>query len=228
MSQLRDGWRALPEFLDLFNHRLISLFFRAWEKYRAAFLIGRNRRHSGAADPDPFTLGMFCTVGMGTASLRGRLAVPDDEFLYYAGNFSRRPANPFCLQAMLRDFLGTAVAVRQFQGRWLTLPPEERSRLPRRGDVPNVMCQLGSGAVAGNCVWDVQSKFRIRVGPIGYALFRRLMPSGDRLLALCQFVRMYVGSEWDYDVQLVLRGPEVPWSALDGQARLGWQACNPR
>ena len=76
--------------------------------------------------------------------------------------------------------------------------------------------------MAGQRVWDVQSKFRLRVGPIGYEEFRRLMPSGDRLLPLCQFVRTYAGPEWDFDVQLVLRRREVPECRLDGNARLGW------
>ncbi len=123
---------------------------------------------------------------------------------------------------MVQELLGTKVFVRQLFGQWLQLLPDEQTRMTRRDEIPTLRVQLGRGAVAGERVWDLQSKFRLRIGPIDSAFFRRMMPSGDRLLSLCQFVRTYVGPELDFDVQLVLHGPEVPWCALDGNARLGW------
>ena len=150
------------------------------------------------------------------------MAIDDDYFLYYSGCFSQRPPNPLSLQGMLQELLKTKVFVQQLFGQWLQLSPDEQTRMTRGGEVPTLRVQLGRGAVAGERVWDLQSKFRVRIGPIDYAFFRRMMPSADRLLSLCQFVRTYVGPELDFDVQLVLRGPEAPWCALDGNARLGW------
>ncbi len=78
----------------------------------------------------------------------------------------------------------------------------------------------------GARVWNVTSKFRIRLGPLSYAQFRRFIPSGDALEPVSQLVRQYVGGEFDFDVQPVLRGEEVPWCRLGGNpadaARLGW------
>src|SRR5208282_3915063 len=134
----------------------------------------------------------------------------------------QRPPNPVSLRGMLQELLKAKVLVKQFFGQWLQLSPDEQTRMLLGGEVPTLRVQLGRGAVAGERVWDVQSKFRIRIGPINYAFFCRMLPSADRLLSLCQFVRTYVGPEFDFDVQLVLRGPEAPWCALDGNARLGW------
>src|SRR5438067_4156318 len=53
---------ALRDWFDLFNHRFISLFFRAWEKYR--FYVPYERGEYAKAEPDPFTLGLFSLVGM--------------------------------------------------------------------------------------------------------------------------------------------------------------------
>ena len=225
----RGRREALVDFFDRFNHRLISLFYRAWEKYRLGIVVEQGR-YAGAgtmhpwsaADIDLFSFALFSMVGLGTGGQRGRMVINDDYFLYYSGCFSHRPPNPLSLQLMLGEVLKAKVLVQQMFGQWLQLLPEEQSRMPAGNEVPTLRVQLGRGAVAGERVWDLQSKFRIRIGPIGYAFFCRMLPSADRLLAICQFVRTYVGPEYDFDVQLVLRGPEVPWCALDGNARLGW------
>jgi type VI secretion system protein ImpH len=226
----RDEAQALVDFLDCFNHRLISLFYRAWEKYHAGINFEKCRYAGSsrddharmAADIDLFSHALFSLVGLGTVGQRGRMAVDDDYFVYYSGCFAQRPANSLSLQGMLGEMLKAKVSVQQFFGQWLQLLPEEQTQMPQVSEVPTLRVQLGRGAVAGERVWDLQSKFRIRIGPIGYAFFTRMMPAGDRLLPLCQFVRTYVGPEFDFDVQLVLRGAEVPWCALDGNARLGW------
>ena len=222
LDREREGAEALVNFLDGFNHRLISLFYRAWEKYRAAINIEQSRYAGSPADLDLFSFAMFSLVGLGTGGQRGRLVIDDDYFLYYAGCFSQRPPNPLCLQRMLQELLKTKIFVQQLFGQWLQLSPDEQTRMTVGGEAPTLRVQLGRGAVAGERVWDLQSKFRIRIGPVDYAFFRRMMPSTDRLLSLCQFVRSYVGPELDFDVQLLLRGPEAPWCALDGNARLGW------
>jgi type VI secretion system protein ImpH len=222
MAYGREGSAALVDFFDRFNHRLISLFYRAWEKYRAGILVEQNRFGQSAADIDLFSFALFSLVGLGTGGQRGRMAIHDDHFLYYSGCFSQRPPNPASLQGMLQEILKSQVWVQQFFGQWLKLLPEEQTCMPRADEVPTLRVQLGGGAVAGERVWDMQSKFRVRIGPVGYAFFCRMMPSADRLLPTCQFIRTYVGPEFDFDVQLVLRGPEVPWCALDGKARLGW------
>ena len=96
----------------------------------------------------------------------------------------------------------------------------------RRAGRAGLNTQLGSSVVVGERVWDVEGKFRVRVGPLGYAGFRRLMPSGDALRPLCQMIRTYAGPQFDFDVQVVLKAAEVPWCRLGGDggdpSRLGW------
>jgi type VI secretion system protein ImpH len=233
---------ALRDWFDLFNHRLISLFYRAWEKYR--FYIPYERGEPAKLEPDTFTRSLFCLVGLGLPSLRNRLSVrtrdagaerdrilariEDLAVVYYGGLFAQRRRTAVGLEAILQDYFGFNVQVRQFHGQWLLLETANQSRLGEDGH----NTQLGVNVVAGERVWDVQSKFRVRIGPLRYAQFMDFLP--DRapvsqrkaFFLLCQMIRLYVGPEFDFDVQLILRADEVPGCRLatdEGVGpRLGW------
>jgi type VI secretion system protein ImpH len=219
LKRLRHKDHSLRDFLDLFHHRLVSLFYRAWEKYRLPFAFERFRTEPGDSPDDPVTAALYCLVGLGTPGLRNRLEVRDPAFLYYGGHFAHLPRCAVSLEAILQDYFEMPVELKPLQGQWLDLGEEETSRLGRRNNRP------GKDLIAGRRVWDVQSKFRLRVGPLTYAQFARLMPSGDGLRPMWQMARMYVGAELDFDVQPVLKAAEVPLCQLgkDGERpRLGW------
>jgi type VI secretion system protein ImpH len=234
----------LRDWLDMFTHRLLSLFVRSWEKYR--FPVAYELRDRGRDDLDPFTLALFSLVGVGTPSLRGRLIVSaevaveetktertlarvdDLALVYYAGLLSHRPRNAIGLEALVGDYFGLSAQVTQFVGQWLVLDPVDQTRI----GVDGGQNLLGSRAVVGERVWDVQGKFSIRLGPLSYAQFVEFLPdrapiAGRKaLFLLAHLVRIYVGEDLDFDVQLVLRGDEVPDCLLeeteDVGPRLGW------
>lgn len=227
LRRLRHKDYALRDFLDLFNHRLISLFYRAWEKYRLPFAYERHRLDpAGQLEEDLATRALYCLVGLGTGGLRGRLEIDDEAFLFYGGHFAHYPRSASALEGLLEDYFELPVRVQQLQGQWLCLEPGDQARLPCPAHPRGRNNRLGVDLVVGERVWDVQSKFRLRLGPLRYAAFCRLMPNGDALRPLCQLTRSYVGPELDFDVQPVLEAQEVPWCRLgaDGADRpyLGW------
>ena len=226
IQRSRERDYSLRDFLDLFNHRTISLFYRAWEKYRFPIGYERLQRARETAGEDLFTQCLYCLIGWGTGGLRGRLALDDEALLFYAGHFAHFPRSALALELILADYFELPVGMRQFRGQWLYLSAEDQARLPSGRPPPGSEKRLGDNLVVGQRVWDVQSKFRVRLGPLGYREFCRFMPSGDALPPLCQMVRSYAGPQWDFDVQPVLRGAEVPWCRLGGPAadgaRLGW------
>jgi type VI secretion system protein ImpH len=224
-SRVKDF--ALRDFLDLFNHRTISFFYRAWEKYRLPFAYERSRLGSDQEKADLVSWCLYCLAGLGTAGLRGRLDVDDEAFLFYSGHFAHFPRSAVTLEALLEDYFESPVGVQQAQGRWLVLEPGDRSLLPSASCPAGQHAQLGLDTIVGERVWDVQTKFRVRMGPLSYRQFRRFMPSGEGLRALGQMTRTYVGPELEFDVQLVLAAPEVPACLLSegstaDQPRLGW------
>jgi type VI secretion system protein ImpH len=222
LRRLRDKDATLRDFLDLFNHRLTSLFFRAWEKYRLPF--AHERVHLGGAGKEDLpTWAIFCLVGLGTDGLRRRQSIDDQAFLYFAGHFANQQRTAIALEAILEDYFEMPIRVLQLHGQWLILEATDQSSMPGLGCPEGRNIRLGLDAVVGERVWDVQSKFRLRVGPLNFSKFRQLMPSGDALRALCQMTRCYVGPEFDFDVQAVLMPSEVPWCRLaDEGAQLGW------
>jgi type VI secretion system protein ImpH len=231
LQRIREKDSSLRDFLDLFNHRLISLFYRAWEKYNWPILYERAWAEGAAGEPDPITQAVYCLDGLGTAGLRRRLDVDDEVFLYFCGHFAHAPRSAMALQCLLSEYMQMPVEVIQCQGQWLTLEPEDRAFLPSASEPKGRNTQPSVNFVIGERVWDVQSKFRLRLGPLDWPQFRSLMPNGPALRPLCQITRLYAGAALDFDVQPTLKPEEVPAFRLttdpDERPYLGWCTWTP-
>ncbi len=210
---------AMAEFFDLFNHRVVSLFYRAWEKHHfpVRFQVAAARQEC-----DDFTQYLFDWIGLGTEKLRKRVAIRDDGLLRYAGLLGQKPASAASLQAILRDHFGVPVEIEEFIGAWYPLDDEDQSDLAGEG----LNNKLGEGAIAGDAVWDPQASFRIKLGPLNLETFLAFLPDGAAVQELRDLVRFYVGPVLQFDFQLILKATEVPWNRLGDESptgpRLGW------
>lgn len=225
IDRIRERDFALRDFLDLFNHRVISLFYRAWEKHRFPVVYESTALQRARRGDDLFTRCLYALTGHGLPGLRQRLETSDELFLYYGGLFAQRRPTAVSLESMLVDYLGVPARILQFQGQWLYLTVSDQSSLPTAEGSENRNNQLGQNVVIGRRVWDIQHRFRVHIGPVTYAQFRRLMPSGDRLARVCQVIRTYVGPSYDFDLQVVLKSTEAPRCCLGNggvPSRLGW------
>lgn len=210
---LGDETEALRAFLDIFNHRLISLFYRAWEKYHFPIAYERNAG-------DIFSQYLYCLIGLGTPGLQGRLNIDDQILLYYAGLLAQRPRSAVALEGILEDYFGVPVDVVQFQGQWFELNPDLLSTLGAGGQNN----QLGVSAVLWERIWDPQARFRINVGPLTYPQFRDFLPGSDAYVHIVELARFFAGEDVNFEVRPILRREEVPWCVLgeDPSVRLGW------
>lgn len=215
-ERIRARDRAMQAFLDVFHHRIISLFYRAWEKHR--FTAGYER-----GGTDRLTEHLYDLMGLGVEGFREDMGLAPESLLYYAGLLFPQPRSAVAFEQFLADHFGVPVEVEQFVGGWYAL--EERSQC-RVGDDEAVMGQLGAGAVVGDEVWDPQTRVRIRIGPVSRAAFERFLPTGSAYRSLKAFARFFGHDQFDIDVQLILARDEVPGCVLgadDGQSRpLGW------
>jgi type VI secretion system protein ImpH len=216
MERMRQRDRALADFLDLFNHRLVSLFFRAWAKYRLHLCVRRDAR-------DALSTYLYSLFGLGTPGLRGRLAVDDRALLFYTGLLAQRPRSATGLVALLADYFDALpVRVEQFVGQWLALDTEGLTSLRLHGGNN----RLGVDAIIGSRVWHTQSRFRVLLGPMAYVRFCAFLPPGRASREVLALTRFFVGLELDFEFRLVLRAEEIPPCQLGSTGplatRLGW------
>jgi len=202
---------TITAFFNIFHHRLLSFFYRAWACNQKAVDLDRPKDQRF-----PAYIGSFFGIGMET--LQEQDAVPDSAKLFFSGRLACQTRNAEGLEAILRDFFAVPVQVQPFAGRWLELPGDSICRLsesPRSGT-------LGLNIILGERFWDCQLSFRLRFGPMSLADFERMLPHGKSFERVRCWILNYCGQHFFWDLQLVLRAEEVPQIRLGEFGRLGW------
>lgn len=207
---------AMRDFFDIFNHRAISLFYQAWEKYRFTVAYEREER-------DVVSHHLLDLIGLGTKGLQDRQEVADDSLIYYGGLFSLHPRSAQALKQVLMDYFEVPVAVEQFIGGWY---PLDRASQCCFEDGVSYSEQLSVGAVVGDEIWDVQSAVRVVLGPLSLAQYLDFLPNGTAYAPLRALLKFFANGQIDFEVQLVLKREEVPFCELGVEAEaaplLGW------
>ncbi len=220
MERLRYQDRTLLDFFDLFSHRLITLFYRSWEKYQVAISFeGANTQEKKT---DRIFQHMLSFIGLGTKGLAEQLAFPPQALLGYSGLLAVRSRSAHSLRQILEHFFGVAVNIRQFIGEWVSLEPEDQSRL----NGPKQNLRLGETTMAGSKIWDQQARFQVKLGPLALAKLSQFLPSGKTYQTLVQLIRFFAGQHLQFDIRLQLQAAEVPYCRLSEASacppQLGW------
>ncbi len=211
LERIRSRDFAARDFLDTFNHRLVSLMYQARKMHRPALT-------TQAPGQTPVARYLYSFFGLGLAPLRGRMRIPDRALLYTAGILSQHPRSAVGLERLLACHFQVNVRVRQLVGRWRPLEPSEWTRM---GKVRGRNQVLGMSASIGTRIWDQQGSFLVQLGPLTQAQFFDFLPSGTAYPPLCELTRFYAGPEFEFAFRLTLQAAAVPETRL-GQARLGW------
>ena len=202
---------TFARFLDIFHHRMLALLYRAWAQAQPAVSFDR-------PDQDRFGTYLASLSGNAMAACQARDAMPDLAKRHYAGHLSCQTRHPQGLESILRQLLGLPVRIEEFVGRWLVLPADCRLRL---GETPDTGA-LGATTTLGARVWDHQSKFRVRVGPVRLTDYLSLLPGNATLALVKSAVRNYTGDALEWELNPVLAAAEVPRLRLGAGQRLGW------
>lgn len=205
---------TLARFLDMFNHRVVSLFYRAWAVNQKTVNYERGEQDRFAA----YTGSLF---GIGMPAMLGRDRVPDVAKLFAAGHLSGQTRHADGLCSIVEAYFGVKTEIAEFIGCWMDLPREFQCRLGESRRTG----QLGVNAIVGSKTWEAQQKFRVRLGPMSLREYLRLLPTGESLGRLVDWVKNYTDEEFRWDVQLVLKKDEVPATRLGqlgGGGQLGW------
>ncbi len=214
LAQERDRQKdsAFTAFLDIFHHRMVSLFYLAWKRYRCDASYRPDCR-------DRLSRCLLSLLGLGTEGLAARLGVQVEDLIYYGGLLSRTIPSAAALERVIGYFSGTRTAIEQFLPRQLRIDPEDQTQVGAANG------RLGVDAVCGSLVWDCQSAFRVHLGPMDYRQFVSFLPTGRRCAVVFSIARYASGVQYDCDLRVILRRTEVPPCILGSQEcrpLLGW------
>lgn len=207
----QDDESLQREFLDLFHHRAISLFYRVWEKYRYAARF--------SSDGSDYFSRRFQML-LGIDRLPPGHHVDAVRLLGLAGLITQVPRSAASLRCLISDYFeGIPVRIETCVGRWLPIPEDQRNRLALGNT------RLGKDLSLGERVFDRSCTFRVSMGPMSLEEYMAFLPCGDKMPELRELTDLMNGDGLDYEVELRLREEEVPPLQLCGPtARLGWSS----
>jgi type VI secretion system protein ImpH len=205
---------TLAHFLDIFHHRLLSLFYRAWAQAQPVV-------HQDRPAQDRFRSWLAAAAGAPTEGG----ALPAAALAHHAGWLGARSAHPERLGKVLAQYFGVGVRIEEHVGQWLAIDTGDRSALgharnrSERSDRPPAA--LGRAANAGARLWDRQYRFRVHLGPLDLERYFAFLPRGTAWLPLLHGVRLLAGRELLWDLELELAPGQRPAPRLGRHARLG-------
>lgn len=209
---------TLAHFLDLFHHRMLSLFYRAWAQ--AQPVVQRDRPAQ-----DRFRHWVMALAGALPRAAESHSALPPDWLALQAGWLGGRSAHPEMLCKVLGQLLQVPVRVEEHVGHWLEIEPEDRTRLGHAANRPErsarAPARLGVDANAGRRAWDRQFRFRLHLGPLSRAQYDALLPGTPAWAALAEAVRHLAGRSLEWDVSLHLAPEHRRGVPLSQRPRLG-------
>ena len=201
------------DFLDILHHRLLSLFYRSWTKYRYDVSFGLPER-------DSITGYLLNLIGCPPTPDESVLGVPPIRLIRYAGNLTQHPTSAVALEGVLSDYWeGIEIHVQQFVGRWVPLSPDDMNRTGL------ARSSLGSDLIVGEQVYDLNGAFNVTLGPVDWETYLRFLPDGECFVQTRSLVRISCSDPLAFTLEVKLQAGEVPemqlWSD-DRAARLGY------
>ncbi len=200
---------ALRDFLDLFNHRLISLYYRSWEKYQYSV---HHQRHLWGQPTD---------IHQALQSLTGSI---DDSDIYWGGLLAKTVRNVASMKAIISHTLKCDVDVDEFVGRWIPLQGNEQTALCSRAEPDGLHAQLGRTTILGKQVWNVNAAIRIVLYVQDAQLTRRLIQKSVLMTRLNNLARHFVPQSTQVDWEVQTYYADLPLAALGSETQLGLSA----
>ena len=202
---------SMARFADMFHHRVVSLFYATWAQSQPTVQFDRPEK-------DRFATYVGSLLGLGLPSLRNLDAMHHLSKLGFAGHLGSLPRHVNGLVSMIQEYFGVPTRIYEFVAHWMHIRTQDYVRIGGSG----MNGYLGMDTVIGEKVWQRQDKFRVSLGPLSLEQYVAFLPSGKSFKALVAAVRNYVGLEYLWEVNLILKKEEKPVTCLGKSGELGW------
>lgn len=219
---------ALGDFLNLIDHRALSFFFRIAQKFRWPLLAER----AGRGEPDPVQTMLGAVAGIGVDGIKRRLDVPDAALVTLTAQLSDARRSAANVETVLRTLIGLPLRIEQASPVWMTLPASEQSRIggasdqySQLGDDPLTSVGVGTAALIGSSVLDVQHHYIVEIGPLSYDGLKDFCCREERRALVSQLCVLAAGMEQRPSIRLLIGVADIPMLRLgddDAPALLGW------
>lgn len=205
--------RSLTAFADLFHHRLTLLLYRAWADAQPTVSLDRPGER-------PFEHYLASLIGMGQPAQMDRGSLSAHARYAAAGHLSRQARDAEGLEKVLRLYFQVPVTVVQNVPQWMAIDKREQARLKAGRGMP----RLGESSFLGEAVRDVQHKLRIELGPLSLESYNQFLPGEAKASQLRDWLRQYLGIEFNWEVRLLLKSEDVQGNRLGAAQRLGYSS----
>ncbi|MDP3936154.1 MAG: type VI secretion system baseplate subunit TssG [Alphaproteobacteria bacterium] len=214
-ERMREGDFALKEFLDIFNHRLLSIYYCVAQKY-SFVLSPKNSIQTTVGQ-------MMCAVAGVDPDREGYASVPTAALARYSGIIWQRPRSAAGLEQILSDYFQVPVHIDQFVGSWVDINRRQRSFMGiKRGRNH----KLGRTTFLGKRFWQSNHHFIVNIGPLTSKQFHLFIPTGAAYGEMCDMIKFYAPLELTFQLKMSLKEGEklVPlgFDNPSKENRLGW------
>lgn len=212
MERLKQHDSAASDFLDIFNHRLISILHRIRKKH----WVGLDNRyaHETLLGRDLLSLNSMSSGFLETKT------VSRQDMLFYSGLYWQQPRSPVGLKQILAHYFNTKVAIQSHMGGWMDIDSSHWTYLGNNAKSQNNV--LGSTAMIGTRIWDVNQNIRVKLGPLNYQGLESFLKTGKSYPKLLEMMKLYLPAGYKFSINLMVKAKDVRATRLDGKARLGW------
>ncbi|SEL36053.1 type VI secretion system protein ImpH [Roseateles sp. YR242] len=209
---------TLARFLDVFHHRMLLLFYRAWAQSQP--VVQQDRPES-----DRYASWLGATTGL-YGQWQPKDTLPQSARLFNAKMMGERARHPEGLAKILSQHFGVPVRIQQFVSHWMPIDPNDRTRMGyargRKEGIGLVAAKLGRNTTLGSKAWDRQYRFVVVIGPLTMEQFALFLPDGSAYRPLNDWIRQYVGLGFWWEIRPKLAGATMPAAVLGQSVRLGY------
>jgi type VI secretion system protein ImpH len=201
------GDATLVNFLDVFQHRSLTLLYRAWANAQPTAGLDRSGYET-------FSFYVASAVGHELKEIE-QGPLPSHARLAASPHLVCESRDPGGLGATLAYYFGVPVHIDEYVFHWIAMSAARITRLGKSG-------RLAVNAMLGEQVPDRQNRFCVVIGPIDMEDYLRFTPQGTDLLRLVELVRAFVGQNSRWELQLKIKADSAAPAVMGGAQKLGW------
>ena len=214
IDQTRSKNHAAAAFLDIFNNRLIQLFYKSRAQYSGSL---------GSTPADQHSVGeaILSIAGLAGSPSHNRV-ISDKELMRFAGLLAKRPLSKVALEKIISGLFNVQVKVKEFVGRWLSIDASHQTCIGRKG----LNNELGQTTVLGTRSWDQGGAIEIQLGPLSSDEFCSFLADGDRHKPIQELVQLCVDPGLTVRLRLKAESDSRSPATLGSTSncRLGWSS----